>query len=35
MAAECVGRANAALDEAGLSAGWLSPIAGWVIGRRS
>jgi len=35
MAAECVARANAALDEAGLSAGWLPPIAGWVIGRRS
>jgi geranylgeranyl diphosphate synthase, type II len=35
MAAECVARANVALDEAGLTAGWLSPIAGWVIGRRS
>ena len=35
MAAECVGRANAALDEAGLSAGWLSPIADWVRSRTS
>jgi len=35
MAAESVARAKAALDQVGLSAGWLSPIADWVIGRRS
>jgi geranylgeranyl diphosphate synthase type II len=35
MAAECVERANAALDEAGLTAGWLSPIADWVTSRTS
>jgi geranylgeranyl pyrophosphate synthase len=35
MAAECVTRANAALDQVGLSKGWLSPIAGWVTGRTS
>ncbi len=35
MATECVGRAKAALDQAGLSAGWLSPIADWVNTRTS
>ena len=35
MATECVGRAKAALDQAGLSAGWLSPIADWVSTRTS
>ena len=35
MAAECVGRAKAALEQAGLTAGWLSPIADWVTGRTS
>jgi geranylgeranyl pyrophosphate synthase len=35
MAIECAGRAKAALDRAGLSAGWLSPIADWVTGRTS
>jgi len=35
MATECVGRAKAALDQVGLSAGWLSPIADWVTGRTS
>ena len=35
MAAECVARAKAALDQVGLSAGWLSPIADWVETRTS
>jgi geranylgeranyl diphosphate synthase, type II len=35
MAAECVARAKAALDQVGLSAGWLSPIADWVTDRTS
>ena len=35
MAVECIGRAKAALDRAGLSAGWLSSIADWVAGRTS
>jgi geranylgeranyl pyrophosphate synthase len=35
MAAEAVARANAALREAGLTDGWLSAIADWVLHRRS
>ena len=35
MAAECVARAKAALDQAGFSAGWLAPIADWVNTRTS
>jgi geranylgeranyl pyrophosphate synthase len=35
LAAECIARAHAALDAAGLSAGWLGPIADWVVSRRS
>jgi geranylgeranyl diphosphate synthase, type II len=35
IAAECVARAKAALDQVGLSAGWLSPIADWVTDRTS
>jgi geranylgeranyl pyrophosphate synthase len=35
MAAECVARAKAAVDQAGLAAGWLSPIADWVTTRTS
>jgi geranylgeranyl diphosphate synthase type II len=35
LAAECVGRARAALDEAHLGVGWLPSIAEWVVGRRS
>jgi geranylgeranyl diphosphate synthase type II len=35
IAAECVERAKAALDQVGLSAGWLSPIADWVRSRTS
>ena len=33
LAAECVARAKAVIDEAGLASGWLSPIADWVTGR--
>lgn len=35
LAAECVARAKAALAEAGLASGWLSPIADWVANRTS
>ncbi len=35
LAAECVTRANQALDDAGLGGGWLAPIAEWVVSRRS
>ena len=35
MAAECVARAKAALDQAGLTSGWPAPIADWVTGRTS
>jgi len=34
MAAECVARAQAALESAGLTGGWLSAIAEWVVARR-
>ena len=34
IAADCIVRARLALDEAGL-AGWLAPIADWVVSRRS
>ena len=34
IAAECITRARATLDDAGL-AGWLAPIADWVVSRRS
>jgi geranylgeranyl pyrophosphate synthase len=34
IAAECITRARATLDGAGL-AGWLAPIADWVVSRRS
>jgi geranylgeranyl pyrophosphate synthase len=33
LAAECIARAHAALDDAGLTQGWLGAIAGWVVGR--
>ena len=35
LAAECVTRARQTLDTARLSAGWLVPIADWVVSRRS
>ncbi len=35
LAAECVARARATLDAGGLDAGWLAPIADWVITRTS
>jgi geranylgeranyl diphosphate synthase type II len=35
MAAACVEQAKAALDQVGLAAGWLSPIADWVRNRTS
>jgi geranylgeranyl pyrophosphate synthase len=35
LAADCIARANATLDAAGLSGGWLAPIAEWVVSRRS
>ena len=35
LAAECVARARQTLDAAQLGAGWLAPIAEWVVSRRS
>jgi geranylgeranyl pyrophosphate synthase len=35
LAAECVARARQTLDAAELGAGWLAPIADWVVSRRS
>jgi geranylgeranyl pyrophosphate synthase len=35
MAAECIGRAHAALLSGDLSDGWLGPIADWVVSRRN
>jgi len=35
LAAECVAHARAVLEDAGLNAGWLFPIAEWVVGRTS
>jgi geranylgeranyl diphosphate synthase, type II len=35
LAAECVAHARAVLENAGLTAGWLWPIAEWVVGRTS
>jgi geranylgeranyl diphosphate synthase, type II len=35
LASECLDRAHATLAEAGLTDGWLGPIADWVVTRRS
>jgi geranylgeranyl pyrophosphate synthase len=35
LAAECITRARQTLDTAQLSAGWLVPIADWIVSRRS
>jgi geranylgeranyl diphosphate synthase type II len=35
LAEECVAHARAILEDAGLNAGWLFPIAEWVVGRTS
>jgi geranylgeranyl pyrophosphate synthase len=35
LAAECVARARAALDEGQITDGWLPTIAEWVVGRKS
>ena len=35
IAAECAARAHQTLDAAHLGAGWLAPIADWVVSRRS
>jgi geranylgeranyl pyrophosphate synthase len=35
LAAECIARARETLDAAHLGAGWLAPIAEWVVSRRS
>jgi geranylgeranyl pyrophosphate synthase len=35
LAAECAGQARVILETAGLTAGWLWPIAEWVVGRTS
>jgi geranylgeranyl pyrophosphate synthase len=35
LAAECIARARATLDDARLGDGWLAPIADWVVSRRS
>jgi len=35
IAAECIARARETLRAAGLAAGWLLPIADWVVSRRS
>jgi geranylgeranyl pyrophosphate synthase len=34
LAAECIERAKSTVDDAGLSEGWLRPIADWMIHRR-
>ncbi len=35
LASECIARARHTLEDAGLGAGWLGPIADWVVSRRS
>jgi geranylgeranyl diphosphate synthase type II len=35
LASECIARGTAALDDARLTQGWLIPIAGWVLHRKS
>jgi geranylgeranyl diphosphate synthase type II len=35
LAADAIGRAKAALEEARLTDGWLDPIADWILNRRS
>jgi geranylgeranyl pyrophosphate synthase len=35
MAAECVRDAKTTLSDAGLTDGWLGPIADWIVGRRN
>ena len=35
LAADCIARARQTLDAAQLGAGWLAPIADWVVSRRS
>ena len=35
LAAECIARAHQSLDAADLGAGWLAPIADWIVSRRS
>jgi geranylgeranyl pyrophosphate synthase len=35
LAADCIARARATLQDAGLAQGWLSPIADWMIRRRN
>jgi farnesyl diphosphate synthase len=35
LAADCLGRAHTALTEAGLTDGWLGPIAEWVVRRKN
>jgi geranylgeranyl pyrophosphate synthase len=35
LAADCIDRAQATLRDAGLAAGWLWPIADWMIHRRN
>ena len=35
LAADCIRRANAALEGARLSEGWLAPIADWILHRKN
>ena len=35
LAADCIGRARQTLEEAGLTDGWLSAIADWVVSRKN
>ena len=35
LAAECIARAKETLADAGLSGGWLGPIADWVVSRKN
>ena len=35
LAGECIARARDTLNDARLGAGWLAPIADWVVSRRS
>jgi len=35
LAADCIGRAHAALENAHMTGGWLAPIADWILHRKS
>jgi geranylgeranyl diphosphate synthase, type II len=35
LASDCIARAKAAIEEAGLADGWLGPIADWILSRKN